>query len=149
VKNYSKGGDQLDRDRERELLVRNQTFSKEFREDDSSKSSRSNRLRKRRRSSGLSGIEKKTSEKFLKTKTQRIAQTNSAIKLTNFDLSIKGTIFEEPVDDATSVTFNQDTLPIINPDRRISINQKTKKTLVSNQTTNDVAATKSRLLKKI
>ena len=69
MKNYSKGDDQLDRDRERELLIRNQTFSKEFREDESSKSSRSNRLRKRQRSSRLSGIEKKTSQELLKTKT--------------------------------------------------------------------------------
>jgi hypothetical protein len=117
VKNYSKGGDQLDRDRERELLVRNQTFSKEFKEDDSSKSSGSNRLRKRRRSSKHSGIDKKTSQELLKTQTQRIAQTNSAIKLTNFDLANSEAIFEEPADDGTSVKFDKETLPSINPDR--------------------------------
>jgi hypothetical protein len=84
----------------------NSQFSKEFKEDDSSKSSGSNRLRKRRRSSKHSGIDKKTSQELLKTQTQRIAQTNSAIKLTNFDLANSEAIFEEPADDGTSVTFD-------------------------------------------
>ena len=35
-----------------------------------------------------------------------IAQTNSAIKLTNFDLANSEAIFEEPADDGTSVTFD-------------------------------------------